>query len=96
MGMVDEGLRPGMKDRHESYLSIEVLWIVGQCGECLGGSFKEEVIDDLLIPLSPRSQICRQREDYMEVVDGQELSLSLIKPALFGKRLALWAMPVTA
>ncbi len=83
--MVDEGLSPCMKHSHESYLGIEVLWILGQRGECLGGSFKEEVVDELLIPLSPGSQICRQGEDHMEVVGGQEISLSLLKPALFGK-----------
>jgi len=32
----------------------------------------------------------------MEVGGGQEISLSLFKPALFGKRLTLGAMPVTA
>ena len=30
----------------------------------------------------------------MEVWDGQELSLSLLKPTFLGKRLTLWAMPV--
>ena len=38
----------------------------------------------------------RQREDDVEVADGQQLGLALGEPLLGGGALALWAMPVAA
>ena len=65
----------------------------GQQG--LGGCLKQQVIDHRLVLIRDFTDGCRQSEHDVVVLDGQQIGLAGLEPALGGTALAFGTMPVT-
>lgn len=96
MGMMMQVLAPGMQDAEEADLGAQVFWIARDGEQRFSAGTKEDVVDDRLVPIGKRGQRCRQGEDDVEVLDGQQLRLALLEPlgALFP--LTLGAVAIAA
>ena len=96
VGMVFEGLAPGVQDGKDADLRTQVLRVPRNRAQCLRRSSKQNVVDHLLILQSDARKLVRDREDDMEVLDGQDLLLSLGGPIGSRCLLALGAVSIPA
>ncbi len=96
MGMVHEGLAPGVQDREEPEPCAEMLRVGGDLLERPGRSLEQEVVDDLGVLQRQRRQALRHRENHVRVGHRQHVSLARCEPGLLGAALALWAVAVAA
>ncbi len=70
VGMVLQGLAPGVENRGNAELGAEMLWIGGDGGERLGCRAHQDGIDDGLVLEGDLGGCRRQGEDDMEVGHG--------------------------
>ncbi len=80
MGMMLQGLAPGVQDGGDAKLGSEMPWIGGDSRERLGGRAHQDGIDDSLVLEGDRGRGRRQREDDVEVGYGQKLGLPGSEP----------------
>src|SRR5437016_7391482 len=96
MGMVDQGLSPGVEYGKEADFSSQMLGIGSDGGQGLGHGSKQNVVDDLFVLVSDGSDLFGDGEDHMEIVRGEDFGHSLLDPLRTREGLALWAMAVPA
>jgi hypothetical protein len=71
-----------------------VLGIAGNLLERLGCGFEQKAVDDFLVLVGDGSNLLRQCEDHMIVLDRQQIGLARFQPRAGGRALAGGAMPV--
>ena len=96
MQVLGEILAPGMEDGRAADVTAEVARIAAKGGQRGGDGAEQERVDHAGIALGERVQGMRQREDDVEVFDGEQFGLAGGEPALFGQGLALGAVAVAA
>ena len=94
VGMMDEGLTPGVKDDEEAEASAEVAGVACDLLKGVGGRMEQEVVDDLGTLQRERCEGPRQREDDVGIGHGQHIGLARVEPPGLGAALTLWAMTV--
>src|SRR4051794_32886718 len=92
--MIVQILAPGVKHAKEAGIDAEALGIGGDGEQGLRGGAEENVVEHLLVLKDKVGDGCRQSEDQVEVVGGQQLGLSLFEPLEASFSLALGAVPV--
>jgi hypothetical protein len=92
--MEREGLAPGVEDGAEAELSVEVLRIASKRLERLARRAEEQIVEDPRSGEGQRAQLVRQREDDMEVGDGEQIGAARREPILLGEELTLGAVAV--
>jgi hypothetical protein len=70
MGMMDERLAPGVKDREEAEACAEVAGVLGDLLKRAGCRAQQQVVDDTGVLESERRQHLRQGEDHVSVGHG--------------------------
>ena len=70
----------------------EVFGIGSDREQRFGCRAEQQVVDHRLVLVSDRSDLGRQREDYVEIADRQQIGLARRKPILCRRTLALWAI----
>jgi hypothetical protein len=96
MGMVHEGLAPGVQDGNEAHLRSQVLGILCHLFEGLRCGPEEDGVNHILVSQGQRPQGFWEGEDHMKVSCGEQICFSSFKPSLFIQALALGAMAVAA
>src|SRR5438874_12542810 len=96
MGMMDQGLSPGVEYGKEADFSSQMFGIGSDGGQGLGHGSKQDVVDDLFVLVSDGSDLFGDGEDDMEIVRGEDFGHSLLDPLRTREGLALWAMAVPA
>src|SRR5688572_18506063 len=76
--MVQEILRPGVKDCRDSQGRIEV--VATEFQQSRRGTGEQERVEPTLIVLDQPVELMRQREDDVEVRDGQQVLNLLLQP----------------
>jgi len=95
--MVEELLVPGVQDGREADLGGQaVLGVRGELVQGLGGPMEQDVVDRLLVGECQRVEGVREREDGVEVLDGQKLALACLQPPGLREGLALRAVAIAA
>ena len=94
--MLGEILSPGVQDRRAPEVAAEMARIAPEGGEGVGGRPEEQRVEDAGIALGERVERMRQREDHMEVLDGQQFRAAGVEPADLGEGLALGTVAVAA
>ena len=74
--------------------AAEMARIASEGEQRVGGRAKEERVDHARIALRERVERVRQREDDVEVRNGQQVGLARREPPFLGERLALRAMAI--
>jgi len=69
-----------------------VLGIGGDGAQGLGGDLEEQAINELLVVVADCGDGCRQGEDDVVILHGQQVSLAIFEPAQGSAALALGAM----
>ena len=96
MRMMLEVLSPGVQHAEEADLSAEMLGIGGYLQQGGGAGAEQQIIDDPLVLQRQPGKFVRQREDHVDVADGQQFFAASREPLVASVGLALWAMPVAA
>ena len=94
--MKNQGLSPTMEYGKEADFSSQMFRIGSDGSQGLGGGPKQDVVDDLFVLVSDRSDLFRDGEDDMEIVRGEDFGHSLLDPLGTREGLALRAMTVPA
>jgi hypothetical protein len=92
--MEREGLAPGVKDGREAELAAEVAGIAGEGLERLARRTEEQIVDDAGSREGQPAELVGQREDDVEVGDGEQVGAPGLEPVLLGEGLALRAVAV--
>ena len=96
MGMMPEVLSPGMEYAEESDVGSQVPGVASQFEHRRGTGAVEQVVQQPLVLEDKSGDQMRQREDYMEVRHGQQLSRARCQPFCARVPLALGAVPIAA
>ncbi len=93
MRVLVEGLAPDMK--HHDHTQAGAPAIAGEGLQGLGGGLEQQIVDDHGVVACQGQQGVGQREDDVEVLDGQQLQLSGVNPsaALAGPAFGAMAVP---
>ena len=67
VGMMDEGLAPGVEDGKEAEASTEVARVLGDLLKRVGRGAEQEIVDDLWVLERQRRKGLRQGEDHVGV-----------------------------
>ena len=96
MGMMVQGLSPGVEHCDQADLGAEVRGIGRDGAQGLGGGPHQDVIDHRLVVECDLAQLCREREHHVEIGRRQQLGVARLEP--FGARQvqAFGAVPVAA
>ena len=84
VGVVEQGLAPGVKNGQEADVCTEVLGILGDGEQGLRGGMEEQAVAQTLVLQGDGRQLVGEREDDVKVRDIEELALAGGKP--FGSR----------
>ena len=95
MGMMRQGLTPGVENGDHAGLSSEMPGIDADEADRLGCRLEQDVVDDRLVLERDDGDGPRHREDDVEVSDWQQVGLPIGKPLGARQGLALRAVPVT-
>ena len=96
MGMMLEGLAPGVQHGGDADVGAEMLGIGRDGGERLGCGREQQAVDLGLVLVGDGAEGGRQREHHMEARHRQQFGFARLKPLLGGRPLALRAVPVAA
>ena len=96
MGVMSQGLGPGVQQRCAADLGPEMTRILCQFDESLRSGFEQQLVEDLLIAQRYRTQVFRHRKHHVEVGYRQEVAAPGLQPVFLVQRLALGAVPVAA
>lgn len=91
-----ERLSPGVEGGEDPDASAEMTVIGCDTQESLSRCPAEDVVDDDLVLVREARKLVRNREDDVEVLDGQKIFLAIGEPRLARVGLALRAVPVPA
>ncbi len=80
--MKREGLAPGVEDGGEAELSAEVLRVASKGLDRLARREEEQIVEDPRSGEGQRAQLVRQREDDMEVRDGEQIGTARREPVI--------------
>ena len=94
VGMMHQGLAPGVEHRKEPDLGAQMTGIRRDGPQRLGDRPEEEAIDDGLVLVGDGGDRRGHREDDVEVVDGEQVRSARIDPRGAGERLARRAMAI--
>jgi hypothetical protein len=94
--MVGHCRAPAVKHGGGADARAEMPGVGGDCEQRFGRRAKQQAVDDRLVLVGDRSDLGRQREDYVKIADRQQIGLASRKPILRRRALTLWAMAVTA
>ena len=94
MDMRVEFLIPGVEDAGNPEFTAE--GVVGKAEQGFGDRAEKDIEDDFFIAEGQGVEFVGQREDGMEIRDGQKFGLARGQPLRFGERLAFGAMAVSA
>ena len=94
VGMQVQILTPGVKHGEEADGGAEQPGIGGGFEQRLGGGAKQDGVNLSWVLKRQSADLRRQREDDVEIGDGQKLRLALCQPAGASLGLALGAVPV--
>ena len=73
-------LTPGMQDGDEADLGTQMLRLRRDRAQGLGGGVEQDVVDHGLVLVGDRGDRLGQREDDVEILDRQQLSLPIFQP----------------
>ena len=96
VGMEPEIAGPGVEHQGEAELGAEALGVAAEGEQRLGGGGKEQIVEQAAVAADERAQQCRQGEDDVEVVGGEQAFASSIDPTELGRALAGGAVAVEA
>ena len=96
VGVVLQGLPPGVQDGQEADLGPEVLGVGGDLLQGLRGGPEQQVVDDPRVLQGDRPERRREGEDDMEVLDREQLGRPRLDPPRRLGGLALGAVAVAA
>ena len=96
MWMQVEFLSPGVQDGEEANLSFEVLPAGRRFEKRLRGGSEQQVVDHGLVLQRQGSQFVGQGKYHMKVFDGEQVSLSVLKPLRPQAGLAFWTVAIMA
>jgi hypothetical protein len=96
MGMMRQGLAPGVENSDRAGLAAEVLRIAGDDADRVSRGLEQDVINGRLVLEGDGGARDRHGEDDVEIEDRQKVSLTLRKPLGARQALALRAVPVAA
>ena len=94
--VVDERPRPGVQHGQNAEAAADVVRVRGERPEALGGGRHEGGEADALVRADDLAEGGGEREDDMEVGDGEQLGLTGGEPGGGGRAVALGAAPVAA
>jgi hypothetical protein len=94
MGMMMQGVAPGMQDREEAQVGAEMPRIAGDREEGFGHGLQQARLERARVLQPDRAEGMREREDHMEGGDVEECRCTGGQPRRVGAPLALGAMPV--
>ena len=94
MGMMDEGLAPGVEDGEEPEASAEMAGVGGDLLKRSGCGAQQQGVDDLGVLERERRQALRDREHHVGVAHRQHLPLACCEPERLGTALTLRAVAV--
>ena len=96
MGVIDQGLSPGMKDGQDACLGMEIFLLFSQLQQALTGRVEEQIVAQFFIGPDQGMKLMGQGEDQMKMLHGQEFCLASFEPAFFDQTLAFGTMPIAA
>jgi len=94
--MLYQGLPPGVKNREKTDFSAEMFGICGNLKKGLRDSLEEDSVDDFFILSNEWIQKRRERENKMEIGNGQEFGLAFVEPSRLSQGLAFGTMAIAA
>lgn len=89
-------LAPGMQNGDESDLATQMLGIGRDRAQGLGGGVEQDLVDHGLVLVGDRGDLRRQCEDHVEIVNGNEVGLTVFQPLRAHQGLTLRTVPVAA
>ena len=96
MGMVHQGLAPGVQHGDAADSSAEMLRVGGDGPEASCGGSEQGAVDFALVVQRQRRQLCRQGEDDVEIGDRQQILAAVFQPLGALLRLALRTVAIAA
>jgi hypothetical protein len=96
MRVMQQVLAPRMQDCNKANVSTKMFGISSNGAQCLGCGLEQDVVDHRLVLKRDGCNFLWDGEDHVEVFDRQKFSLTILKPLVTRKRLALWAMSISA
>ena len=75
-------------------LGTEMARVASEVKQRVGSGAEEQSVDQSRTEQGQAVQRVRQREDHVHVVDGQQLRVAVVQPALRGQGLALRAVAI--
>lgn len=96
MGMMLKVLSPGMEHAEKTDIRSQVLRIASQFEHGRGTGAVEQIVEQPLVLQCKSGEFMRQREDDVEVRNGQQFSRARRQPFCTRVPLALGAVPVAA
>ena len=96
VGVELEALAPAVEYGAEAELGAEMPGVGGEGLEALGGSGEEEIEDESFVAQRDGIERLGEREDDMEVGDGEEALAPLVEPLGFLEALAFGTVAVPA
>ena len=96
VGMVLQGLTPGVQHRDEADLGAEVSRVGRDGAQRRGRAAEQDVVDGALVLQGDRGDGFGEGEDDVEVRHGQQVGLAGLQPQGAGQRLALGTVAVSA
>jgi len=96
VGMVDEGLPPGVEHGEEPDAGPEEAGVGGHIEQGGGGGAEEEIVEDPRMSEREGPELVGQGEDHVGVGHGEHIGLALLEPVRLGAALALGTVPVAA
>ena len=89
-------LAPGMQDGDEADLGAQGFGIGADRAQALGGGVKQALVEHGLVLVGERGDFPGEREDHVEVVNRDEIGLTIFQPLRAREALALRTVPVAA
>ncbi len=80
--MVRQRRTPGVQYQGCTDARTQVLRVGGDRAQRIGSHVKQQSIDEFLVVIGDGTDRCRQREDHVVVLHGQEVRLARFEPAL--------------
>src|SRR5215510_12058419 len=94
MGMVVQGLLPGMQHREEPDVGVQMARIASHCQEGFSYGLKEEMVEHLRVLERERTEGMREGKHHMDVGHVEQLRCTSCQPGGLCPAWTLGAMPI--